>query len=73
MADKPGSFDIMLIVESEAYTATGGTVDVTRWDDRRFAASFVVDATKFDGDAKIKVKGTIDAPCPFGLSNCKSQ
>jgi len=70
-AERPGSFQVIFLLDKASYSVKGGTLDVTRFDDAGIAGSFAFEATRAGGDEHVKVTGQFDFPCPPGYGKCK--
>lgn len=71
VGDKPGALRIAAVIGNDSYEATSGALEVTRWDDDGFAASFSADASKAGSADPIKLTGSVTVPCMFGFGKCK--
>jgi len=71
VGDKPGALRIVATIGNDSYEATSGSVEVTRWDDDSFAASFSADASKAGASDTIKLTGAVVVPCMPGFGKCK--
>lgn len=69
--DKPGSFQVLFLLDKDSYRVKSGSLEVTRFDDTGLAGTFAFVANKLEGNGEVKVTGTIDFPCPPGYSKCK--
>jgi hypothetical protein len=71
VAETPGAFQVIFLLDQESYSVKSGSLDVTRFDDTGIAGAFALAATKLGGTEQVKVTGTFDFPCPAGYSKCK--
>lgn len=66
---KPGQVAVLIEVKNEDYALESGTLDVTAFDEKRFAGTFELKAKSKTG--QITAKGKFDHPCDLPTKFCK--